>query len=238
MPKVREWTKDEDKRIESLRRKGIPYKDMPPFFEDRSQDAIRNRWWVLSNRTAQHWLEEEVIGHLDIESSNLKANIGYMLSWAIKYDGGAVVTDCITKKDLNNNPEFPDRRIMKSLLDEMKKIDVFVTYYGTGFDIPYMRTRALMMGLDFPEYGQKKHIDCYYMVRSLMKLHRSSLDAATAAIGVPGKTPVDVRTWRLAQLGKPSALKEVLDHNKADVVILEKLFNRLRKFRKITRKSL
>lgn len=238
MPKIREWTKDEDKRIEALRKKGVPYKDMPPFFEDRSQDAIRNRWWVLSNRQAQHWLEEEVIGHLDIEASDLKANIGYMLSWAIKYDGGAVVTDCITKKDITNNPEFPDKRIMKSLLAEVDKCDVLVTYYGTGFDIPFMRTRALMMGLDFPEYGQKKHVDCYYMVRSLMKLHRSSLDAATSAIGVPGKTPVDVRTWRLATLGKPSALKDVLDHNKADVVILEKLFQRLKRFRKITRKSI
>jgi uncharacterized protein YprB with RNaseH-like and TPR domain len=69
-------------------------------------------------------------------------------------------------------------------------------------------------------------------------LSRNSLDNACDYLGIKGKTPIDKNTWRAAKYGDPKALKEVLEHNKGDVVILEKLHNKLEFSRKWIRKSI
>jgi uncharacterized protein YprB with RNaseH-like and TPR domain len=159
-----------------------------------------------------------------------------MLSWAIKYKNGRLKHDIITKDDIMN--EQFDKRLVESLLEELKNIDIAVTYYGTGFDIPFLRSRVLHWGYLFPDYGSKFHFDLYYRVRSLLKLHRSSLDAACAFFEIEGKTPIRIETWNKARYGNKAALKEVLVHNDGDVDILEQLFERLEDYSKWTKRSL
>jgi uncharacterized protein YprB with RNaseH-like and TPR domain len=84
---------------------------------------------------------EVSIGYFDIETSNFTANNGFMVSWAIKKKGqDEILYDEITQKEILSG-EF-DLRIIKSLLASMRDFSVLVTYYGTGFDIPFVRTRA------------------------------------------------------------------------------------------------
>ena len=111
--------------------------------------------------------------------------------------------------------------------DEMNKYDVIMTYYGTRFDIPFIRTRALYHGTYFPMYKQKSHKDLYYVVRSKLKLHRSSLQAATEFFGIDGKTRIKPEYWQKARWGDKKSLKYVYDHNVADVEILELLHRKL-----------
>jgi uncharacterized protein YprB with RNaseH-like and TPR domain len=160
-----------------------------------------------------------------------------MLSWSIKYRNGKLKHDIITRDDIMSG-DF-DKRIVESLLEELNNnIDIAVTYYGTGFDIPFLRSRVLHWGHLFPDYGSKYHFDLYYRVRSLLKLHRNSLAAASAFFGIEGKTPIKIETWNKARYGDKKALKEVLVHNDGDVDILEKLFDRLEDYSKWTKRSL
>tara|TARA_R110002050_G_scaffold41798_6_gene101043 strand:+ start:2172 stop:2918 length:747 start_codon:yes stop_codon:yes gene_type:complete len=172
---------------------------------------------------------EKRLGYLDIESTGLKANIDIMLSWAIKTrDTNEVVGDVIKKSEVFNGSY--DKRIMKSLIKALDKYDLIFTYYGTGFDIPFMRTRALDHDLDFPVFRKVSHKDIYYLVRSKLQLTRSSLKVATQFLGIDGKTNLDPRIWRDARYGNKDALKYVYDHNIADVEILEDLHKKIEKY--------
>lgn len=234
----------------------------------RSRDALRNRAWHLRHdkkeeqrQRTQKWFEGMEWGHLDIETTNFNANFGHMLSWAMYVpeagtpntgrrtkggylqaqpkDGkaGAVWYDVVTRKEVINYDK-QDKRISQTLINAMSKVDMLVTYYGTGFDIKFMRSRALYWGQDFPTYGQKFHLDMYYRARSLGKLHRNSLGAHTQFLGIDGKNHVLGEEWGRARCGEPAALKYVVDHNVEDVVILEELYQRYKPFFNLTKKSI
>ena len=183
------------------------------------------------------WYRDAQIGHLDIETSNLVANAGFMLSWAIKVTGNKTLSDCIRGAEIRDAKSF-DKRLCKSLLAALGELDVVTTYWGTGFDIPFIRTRCLGWGLPFPRYGQMAHLDLFYASRSLLKLHRRSLEAACAFFGIEGKTHLDMEVWFRARVGHGPSLRYVLEHNRADAEILEQLWFKLEPYRKWTRKSL
>ena len=110
--------------------------------------------------------EGERIGYLDIETSGLDADNDWMLSWAIKERKSDVTAfNFVTFDDIFLSPgivnrEF-DRKLVKRLLDEMEYYTGFVTYYGTGFDIKFIRSKAMQYGFKFPKFGEKGHIDLY-----------------------------------------------------------------------------
>jgi len=178
------------------------------------------------------------MGYLDIETTGLDADFSTILTWSIKEKDGKVVFDCITKKELFDNGN--EKRILESLLKEMKKYKILVGYYSGSmhFDIPYIRTKMLRYNLDFPEYGSIYHFDLYNVVKSRLKLSRSSLDNVCNYLGINGKTKFDKDWWRKAHWGDPEALKYVLLHNIGDVEITEKLHNRLVTFRRWTKTSI
>ncbi len=184
------------------------------------------------------WYDEEelTLATLDIETSSLKANIGFMLSWCLKYRGGKVVHGIVNKDEIFKGTN--DKRIVKELLDELVNVDVIITYYGTGFDIKFFRTRALYWKYNFPAFGSIYHFDVFYRARSLLATHRKSLDAVTTFFGIEGKTQIRLATWAKAMYGDKKALAEVLVHNIEDVKITEELFDLLEDYSKWTRRSL
>lgn len=184
------------------------------------------------------WYKEDSIriGYLDIESDGLKADFSTMLTWCIKERGGKVVSDVITRKDLFDGDT--DKRIVASLLKELAKYDIICTYYGTGFDVPYVRAKALHYDLGFPFYGEIYHHDLYYVVRSKLNLSRKSLDNACDFLNIEGKTPISKNVWRRAKYGDPKAVEEVLHHNVGDVVILEQLHTKLEGHAKWMKRSI
>jgi len=195
---------------------------------DRTYKAVTRKIESLGFRKPKRYKtgHELSIGYLDIESTGFSANIDLMLSWCIKGRGvKKVAGDVIEREEIMSNKQ--DKRITQSLVDEMNKYDVIFTYYGTRFDIPFIRTRALYHGIDFPMYRQKSHKDLYYVVRSKLKLHRSSLMAATEFFGIDGKTRIKPEYWQKARWGDKKSLKYVYEHNIADVEILEDLHRKL-----------
>jgi uncharacterized protein YprB with RNaseH-like and TPR domain len=181
--------------------------------------------------------KEKKIGYFDIESGGLQANFDYMLTWSIKTrDKNEYKTGCISALDIQNYTF--DKRILKELIIALKEYDIILGYYSTKFDIPFVRTRALMNKLDFIEFGALLHKDVYYMVKMKMRLHRNSLDSACAALGIKGKNHIKGNFWMKAKLGDPVALAYVLDHNKKDCQILEQLHKRLENYVKDSTKSI
>ena len=198
---------------------------------NRTYKAVTRKIETLGFRKPGRYAtgHEKTIGYLDIETTGLKANVDIMLSWAIKTrDKDEVLSDVIKKSEVFNGKY--DYRIMESLIKALNKYDLIMTYYGTGFDVPFMRTRALDHGLPFPKFRSLSHKDIYYLVRSKLQLTRSSLKTATQFLGIDGKTNLDPRIWRDARYGNQKALKYVFDHNVADVEILEDLHKKIEEY--------
>lgn len=176
------------------------------------------------------------IGYFDIETDNLQADFGTMLSWSIKEKGGDIISSSVTKDELFDG--VFDKRLVKDLIDAIREFRIIIGYNSDVFDIPFVRAKALHYDLDFPEYGDLFTWDLYYTVKSKLRLSRKSLANVCDYLNIPGKTPIDKDVWRRAKYGDPKALKEVLDHNFGDVIILEKLHNKLEFSRKWIKKSI
>ena len=233
---TKKWSKQENELIHFLRGKNVPYKKLPRYFDGRSQDAIRNQAWKLKNQASRDWMKDEIVAAFDIETTDLKANVGFCLSWYMVMTNGKEVGACITRREIMNGKT--DERIIKEFLKALKEIDVLVGYYSTGFDIPFMRTRAEIHGLDFPSFGTVKHFDLYYLIRNKFSLTRKSLRVACEALGLDKKGHCDIKVWNAARIGNAEAIAEIYDYNKQDVFITMELFERVKKYRKITRKSI
>lgn len=181
--------------------------------------------------------DAEKIGFLDIETSNLSPEFGITMSWSIKPLHQKAVSRIITKKELLG-PEL-DKPLLKECFDEMRKYDKILTYYGTKFDVPFLRTRATMLGLDFPLYGDIKHQDVYYIVKFKFRLNRNRLDTACRALlGGTTKTYLSGYKWIRALQGNKDALLYIEDHNRKDVEELERLYLVVDPFARVNNKSI
>ena len=175
----------------------------------------------------------ERIGFLDIEASNLDADFGIMLKYCIKDSiSGEILHAEITKEDIETSEAGKeDKRVVKQCIEDMVKFDKIVTFYGVRFDIPFIRTRALVNKIPFLTYGALTHKDIYFSVRAKFKLSSNRLEnACRVLLGKTNKTRINSKFWAGAQRGDPAALEYVLDHNKKDVIDLEKLYYKVEDF--------
>lgn len=180
--------------------------------------------WIASNP------KEEKMGFIDIETTNLKADFGIILAYSIADDQTDEVTSrVITKNDLRT---CLDGKVVKACVTDMRRFDRLVGYYSTKFDIPFIRTRAIALGLDFPEYGEIIHNDLYYTVRNKLNISSNRLDNACRTVfGATEKTRIDADHWIKALMGDKGALDYILDHNIRDVQETKKLYHALETYR-------
>jgi uncharacterized protein YprB with RNaseH-like and TPR domain len=199
-------------------------------------DFQSDREWERA--TGQPWwtFPDYKIGYFDLEADGLKTDFATMLTWSVKGKGEKPVTGVIKKKELFTTIDV-DKRLMTDLCKELSKYKIIVTYFGTRYDLPFARTKAMRYRLPFLEYGETYHWDLFYTVKSKTNLSRKSLDNICDYLGIEGKTPIDRETWRRAKYGNKEALKEVVEHNEGDVEITEALHERLMPFRKWIRTS-
>lgn len=232
------WSESEDSLLVKLRSKNIPFKELVNYFPGRSQDGLRNRIYTITKLNNNLWVRDERVAILDTECSDLNAYSGFLLTWALAYvdTEKTVTSDCIKKKDINKG-NF-DKVLLQSLLDELKNVDILVTYYGKRYDVPFLRSRALFHNLDFPTVGTIKHIDLYDSVKHKLKLPRNTLDMATNFLGIEGKNHVDLGIWLKAKYGDKESLDYILDHNKRDVEITRSLYEKLLPVVKFTKGAL
>lgn len=184
-----------------------------------------------------HGFHSPKIGIFDLEFQNFQANYGIILTYSLKeYGKNKIYANRILVRDLRS--KYLDKNLCSEIITNLSKFDVLVTYWGTGCDLPYIRTRSLKWKLNFPQYGYIKHIDLYGLVKNKLSLNRYSLDSACQLLGIKGKNHVIGDYWIRALTGHVQSLNYILDHNKRDVIITEKLFNRIMKFSAQTNRSI
>jgi len=183
------------------------------------------------------------IGFFDIETTAFDAGFGILLSYAIKGGGkDKIFSDAITLDDIRKSKAGDeDLRLVKNCVRDLSQFDRIVTHYGNDyrFDVPFIRTRAVALGVPFPAYGTIKQEDTYTILKSKFKVGRNRLETACRVLlGETEKNHVDPKVWRAAGRGDAKALRYVLDHNKRDVRDLERLYEKIVPFTKGISRSL
>lgn len=111
--------------------------------------------------------------------------------------------------------------------------------HNTYFDIPFLRSRAIIHGLDFPKHGELYHTDVWRMAKTKLCLHSNRQDVIAESLqGKTIKTRISHPAWRQAMMGNEDAAMEVLDHCNCDVKDLKKNYNSLLPYCKILKSSI
>lgn len=184
--------------------------------------------------------DKERIGFFDIETSHLAANMGVLLSYCILDDKtDEIFYSVIDGKDIRNK-KIRDYKVVKNCIRDLLQFDRIVTYYGARFDLPYIRTKAVKWGIDFPPYGVKYSTDVWMIIKHKFRLHSNRLDVACRAIlGKSDKTYLDTDIWMEASYGgDKEALDYILEHNKNDVSDLKELYKKVVDYQRPTRTSI
>jgi len=181
-------------------------------------------------------LDVTKIAYVDIETTNLDPDFGFMLSICayvrdVKKNKYEMWTYVLNKKEIftkvkNRDLTF-DKRILAEFLDDIRlqKVNMIVGHYSNGFnkmDWPFIRSRAFICGLEdkLPRYGAIRFGDTWKMGHLTIKAHNYRLDSLGHIVSSKTKkTPVDEKAWQLAKFGDVESLKIVVDHNQKDVKI-------------------
>ena len=179
----------------------------------RADATAQKNEWVLANKR---------IVAFDLETFDLAADYGLIMVGCVKDRGGET-------KTFFAHGDRDERECVVAIRDELERADYVCTYYGTGFDLPYLNTRLIIHG-ERPLH-QIRHVDLYYVAKFKLKLNRNRLaNVEMALFGVSNKTEILPGIWRRALQGDQAALDYIADHCQRDVAILERCFDRLRGF--------
>jgi len=228
---MRRWSKEEDDVIRKLY--PIMGTKTKLHLTSRSIDSIEHR----ARRLGVKFIPtgEGPAGFLDIESSGLQGDFNYMYSWAIKTANKNEVYHSIISSDEMRNGVL-DKRVVQELVDALQNYKRIYTYYGTRFDIPFARARALYHKIEFIPYGVIEHRDLYYLARRVLRIHRNRLESVADLLGIKGKTHLNPRIWVMANCGNEQALQYILKHNIKDVEVLEQVYKKLQPYEAKTRR--
>lgn len=157
----------------------------------------------------------------DIEASSLNASFGITLCFGYKWLGEKT-TKVISISDYSSYET--DRVNDKPLLEDVAKIlgqaDMWVTWYGSKFDIPFLQTRMTHHKMSW--LPNIPHTDLLFHSRSKFKMHSNRLAAVSEFMGWGSKTPVLGDHWVRAIAGYKESLMYVTKHCRKDVQVLEK----------------
>lgn len=108
----------------------------------------------------------------------------------------------------------------------MDQADAIVHYNGRSFDMKHLRREFLLAGLT--PTSPHKDVDLLTVVRSKFKFVSTKLAHVSVQLGLEGKSETGgFETWTGCMAGKPSAWRKMRAYNIQDVLLTEKLYERL-----------
>lgn len=144
----------------------------------------------------------------------------FMFSWAAKWSESDTLHSRVVSPTEARNKD--DVRIVSDLADMVRKADYTVAHNGDRFDLPMLNTRVLRLGLD--PLGETQTIDTLKLAQRSFRFESNKLDYLAQTLGFEGKHDTDFDLWRECYEGKQTALTRMVDYNRNDVVLLQKVY--------------
>jgi len=181
---------------------------------------------------------KERVGHFDIEASNLNANFGYVFSYCIIDNDKKVLGRVLRPHEIRSG-QF-DSKLMAELSADLRKFNRVVVHYGGDgrFDCPFVRTRSIKAGVDFPLYKEIYVSDTWRISRNKLKLSSNRLETISKFFGIEAKNhPMNFDVWCHAMTGDKDSLQYIWDHNVEDCESLRQVYNLLKPYTRLGKES-
>jgi hypothetical protein len=156
----------------------------------------------------------------DIETSNLRADYGGVLVASFKPYGQKPFS--LSVKQIGHDSLVV--REAKKILEDAK---VWVSYYGKGFDVPFLNTRLLKNG-QMP-IDKRPHLDMYFKLKYSTLTSRKSLSHLLLWLGTPEqKMSVSADTWATIGSDIKKSMPKMIARCESDCAGLEDLYKQTR----------
>jgi len=143
---------------------------------------------------------------------------GYTLCWAAKWRG--------EKKIHFDSIQSGHRKMIRGVHALLEESDAVCHYNGTKFDIPTLNKEFLLLDLKPP--SPSAQIDLLRVARSRFRLASNKLDFVAQQLGLGQKTQhKGFDLWLECMAKNPESWRVMEKYNKNDVVLLEKVYDRL-----------
>ncbi|MFP5260998.1 MAG: ribonuclease H-like domain-containing protein [Blastocatellia bacterium] len=148
----------------------------------------------------------------------------YMLCFAYKWLGDKKVSSYALPDFKGYKPgSEDDKELIKKLWELFNEADVLVAHNGDKFDIRKANARFAYYNL--PPPSPYKTIDTLKVAKRYFNFTSNKLDSLGKHLGYGSKlVHTGFNLWRGCMSGDPNAWKHMIEYNKRDVVLLEKIY--------------
>lgn len=150
----------------------------------------------------------------------------FVLCWAAKWSDQAGVKSAKLTPD--ECASQADARIVDELADLIREADLVCAHNGDRFDVPRVNARLMLHSLE--PLGPVTSIDTLALARKSLGLSHYNLDSLARQLGLGSKIKTDFDLWKDAMHGDELAMQRMVRYCRNDVVLLEKVFYRMRPY--------
>lgn len=156
----------------------------------------------------------------DIESTQLNADLGSVLCASVKPYGKKPYTFKI--KAVGN-----DVKVCRDLKDCLEEYQCWLTYYGKGFDVPFVNTRLLKWG--YAPIDARHHIDLFFTLKPKTKMSSKSMGRFASLLSTgEQKMGVSQNIWSEIGFKLDQNMPIMVERCESDTIVLEDLYNKTR----------
>lgn len=120
-----------------------------------------------------------------------------------------------------------DQRVVREARDALEQYKCWVSYYGKGFDVPYLNTRLMKWGQRPIE--PRHHLDLYFTLKPKFKMAKKGLGAVAEFLGVQTpKINVPASTWSEMPF-KMSHMPFMVKRCEGDCITLQEVYDKTKK---------
>lgn len=160
----------------------------------------------------------------------LKASISSIICFGYKVYGKDHPVKCVNAWDFKTRWKRnvnDDYMVVKTAYSVLRNADLIVTHNGKKFDVKHLNTRLIKHG--FPPLPPVAHVDTCAVSKAKLYMFNNRLN--TLGDFLVGEEKMEHEGWKLwvkVRKRNPKAMKTMTAYCKQDVLLLEKVFKRLR----------
>lgn len=167
---------------------------------------------------------ERLAVFLDIETTGKKADQGMITAIGLLREGKPEVRFAGSLEE--------ERELLEWLRGELSARDRLVTWYGSGFDIPFLLARAAAHQVDLGVLLKVRMLDLCEWCRANLALSCHGLASVARFLGIETREEFsgeDMPTlWKLAAQGDARSKEIILKHCENDLLTLRAIHDKLR----------
>jgi predicted RNA-binding Zn-ribbon protein involved in translation (DUF1610 family) len=166
----------------------------------------------------------------DLECSNLNADFGIILCYGVKrlHASKPKVLNILDYLDTSGDLIRAEKRLLKDVSTDLLDGDLWVTHFGTWFDINFLNSRLLYHSLPIVP-ASFPHVDTWRISKNRLKLRNNRLATISEFLGTHDeKNAIKPEQWLRALSGHRASMNYIAEHCRLDVLVLEEVYLRIR----------